>query len=100
MSKKDEVKIEFKGLMVLKCPDCGKVFTYFSKESVDHCYCKDCKTTFTLENPVPLVSYCECGNRIRSVTNCKDSLIEFNCKCGYPLVAEYSVRKNKYLGMR
>lgn len=98
--KKGTINFKFKGFMIIECPECKVTFPLSSKFEVSQCSCKKCGATFELLNkPTPLVAHCECGKRIKAVTNATSKVIEFKCLCGYPLVAEYSQHKNKYFEM-
>lgn len=92
---------EYSGLVIAKCRRCKSMAVFYAKEPIKGFSCRVCRkfTAFDSE-PVPVVSTCECGNRISGVTNSTDHIIEFNCKCGYPNVAEYSNQKHKYFGIR
>lgn len=39
-------------------------------------------------------------DKTKAVTNCDTPILEFNCKCGYPITAEYYPKKHRYLGIR
>lgn len=98
--KKEQINFKFKGFMVIECPECKVTFPLSSKSEVSQCSCRKCGATFELpDKPIPLVAYCECGKRIKAVTNATSKVIEFKCLCDYPLVAEYNHHKNKYFGM-
>lgn len=90
----------FSGLIIAHCPSCGEYTVFFSKEVVNRFRCSKCtKPTYFKGEPVQLVSKCECGNKIRAVTNSSEPIFQFNCKCGYPNSVEYSKSKNKYFGI-
>lgn len=92
---------EYQGLIIAYCPKCGSYTTFFSKEPAKHFFCRNCKEQIPLNGvPTPLISTCECGNRIRGVTNSEEDKFQFNCRCGYPNSVGYSERKNTYYGMR
>lgn len=100
MSDKKKKEVFFTGLMLLQCPDCGNVYSVYSSDFYKYGHCKHCNTTFPLVDARQVIATCECGNKVYGVTNSKDKLLQFNCRCGYPLTAEYSHRKNKYYGLR
>ena len=103
MAKKKNVTepLVYRGLIVGQCNECGEYTVLYSGEKIDHFKCHSCGNTAPLIGPaIPLLSVCECGNKIRAVTNSDEDYFQFNCKCGYPNSVEYSPRKNKYFGMR
>lgn len=101
MPSKKPIPDTYKGLIVAQCNQCGEATVFYSENEVDSFVCKHCHKQVEFDcSPVPLISFCECGNRIRAVTNSTQDTFQFNCKCGYPNSVEYSSRKNKYFGMR
>lgn len=91
----------YRGLIVAHCKLCGNYTSFYTKEEINKFKCRSCGEISQLVAPAtPLLSVCECGNRIMGVTNSDEDIFQFNCKCGYPNSVEYSSRKNKYFGMR
>lgn len=75
--------------------------TVFSETVIDKIHCRKCNTTTALPKEAKVIySRCECGRKIRAVTNCTEPLFEFNCKCGYPIAVEYNKSKNIYEGVK
>jgi predicted RNA-binding Zn-ribbon protein involved in translation (DUF1610 family) len=102
MKEVNSYESEFKGLQILVCPECGKTSVIHTKEVRQSYRCNGCGVDVDLSNdkPIPVRATCECGNKMYASTNCKDKILSFNCRCGYPLDAEYSKHKNKYFGIR
>lgn len=102
MAKKPPIAPDkYTGLILAECETCGEITTFFSEEEVKTFSCRKCRKVQTLVPPASnLIATCECGKRIRGVTNASNAIIHFNCKCGYPIDAEYSDRKNTFYGMR
>lgn len=95
------MSLQFKGLILCKCPTCNKVYPVFSEEVRTKITCKKCNTDIDLpEEATGLFCSCECGRNIRAVTNCTDDIFEFECKCGYPLTVEYHRAKKRYGGIK
>lgn len=99
--KKRPEPTTYTGLIVAECEHCGEVTVFVSEEEAEKFCCRHCRKTAYLDKGKlsPLISTCECGNRIRGVTNSTKKAFQFNCKCGYPNSVEYSKSKNKYFGM-
>ena len=102
MAKKKEVSepLSYKGLIIAHCKSCGGYTVFYSNDETNLFKCHSCGEVVSLNTPaIPLISKCECGNRIRAVTNSDEDCFQFNCKCGYPNSVAYSYRKDKYFGM-
>ena len=93
---------QFVGLLILVCPECGKTSVIHTKEVRESYKCGGCGVSVDLthDEPTPVRATCECGNRVYANTNYKGDILSFNCRCGYPIDAEYSKHKNKYFGIR
>lgn len=101
MLSKDFISTTYKGLIIAQCTHCGEVTVFYSEKEVKNFVCRYCHKQVELSSPpVPLISFCECGNRIKAVTNSTQDMFQFNCKCGYPNSVEYNFRNNKYYEMR
>lgn len=99
--KTKEVKLEYQGLIISRCKDCNRTLIIFSKDKVSKITCRFCNSTFFLDTePKSVIATCECGYKTKAVTNCDTPILEFNCKCGYPITAEYYHKKHRYLGIR
>lgn len=102
MANKSTPPTTYTGLIIAQCEHCGEITVFFTESEVHNFKCRHCSKYTSLDevSPTPLISTCECGNKIRGVTNSVQNYFQFNCRCGYPNSVEYSSSKNKYFGMR
>ena len=95
------MSLQYKGLILGYCPKCKRVTAFCSKEEIKGFSCRTCHTFIHFTAVAAgVICNCECGQRIKAVTNCEEDHFEFNCKCGYPLDVEYLKNKHRYVLMR
>lgn len=85
-----------RGLILAYCPDCKATRVVYSKEGTDSFTCLSCHKKISLYAESGVLAFCECGNKIKGITNCTDDHFEFNCKCGYPIDLFYNNKKKLY----
>lgn len=91
------------GLLIVQCPVCKTTKVIIANELRDDFICSSCSGKHSLkklfgDNNTKVLAFCECGNVIRGRTNCSamSKIIEFNCKCGYPIDLFYNAKKKEY----
>lgn len=90
----------YQGLVIAQCEECGVYTTFYSEKEIHTFKCRKCKTIRPLTGePALVISNCECGKRIRGVTNSNEFMFQFDCRCGYPNTVEYSKKKHTYYGI-
>lgn len=87
----------YKGCLLIHCERCGKVHPFAVKEPITEAYCKECHKRIPLENLKPLWLNCECGKRIKYMTNHTYSVFDVDCiRCGAPVAVWWNKRKGLY----
>jgi ribosomal protein S27E len=89
---------KYRGFMHMKCPNCGEISTFCTKEEVDKFHCFRCGTDVALEGNVHLAFlHCECGNRSKYITNRSDESFDIECiRCGNPVAVTWNRKKHVY----
>lgn len=91
----------YKGFLLIYCERCGNVHAFAVRERITEAYCKVCHKKISLENLKPLWLHCECGKRIRYMTNHVFSLFDVECiRCGNPVAVWWNQRKGIYETIR
>lgn len=106
--KKDTYIVEdsqlhrYKGFLYLKCPSCGKIKGFCSKEEIKGYHCFDCGADNPFEEElVPLWVNCECGKSFKYMTNLKEESFDIECiDCGNPVAIKWNEKKGIYEPMR
>ena len=98
----DNPKIMYKGFLYIKCPHCGEVKGYFTRNEMEYYFCKECEVTTYFDQPLnPLYVRCECGKGIRYMTNMQESAFDINClECGAPVAVHWNAKKKLYETIR
>ena len=88
----------YKGFLYIKCPHCGKVKGFCSKEELKEYQCKECGETLRLEGLKPMFVHCECGKGFKYYTNMDEEQFEYTCiNCGAPVDMKINGRKNAFV---
>lgn len=91
----------YKGFLHIKCPCCGKPFSFNARVLRKEYECNDCHTKLELENLVPLYLNCKCGRSFRYFTNAEETIFGVSClSCGAPVAVEYISKKARYETIR
>lgn len=94
--------LKYKGFLYLKCPECGEVHGFCTKEYLTYYKCRSCGHRMVFEVPlVRLWINCECGKQYRYMTNMTDPMFDVNCLgCGAPVAVQWNEKKGIYEPMR
>ncbi len=91
---------KYKGFLLIKCQNCGRMKGFCSKEPIDTYVCK-CGERIPLDNLLKAYASCECGSIWRYMTNQTESVFEINgLRCGSPIDLGYNARKRMYASLR
>ena len=90
---------KYKGFMYIRCPECGKEKSFFTRQETDHYHCDACGARRIFEKPLrELRLECECGTRLRYFTNLEEPLFDINCfRCGSPVTVSWNGKKKMYM---
>ena len=93
---------KYKGFMYIKCPKCGEVKSFFTRNETDHYHCDNCGERTEFEAPLSLLWInCECGSNVRYFTNRTEPNFDIPCfKCGSPVAVEWNDKKSLYTTMK
>lgn len=88
----------YKGFLYIRCPECGTVKGFCTKELQEGCHCFECGADIPFtEELVPLYVNCQCGRYFRYMTNMSDEVFDINCiDCGSPVAVQYNAKKKIY----
>lgn len=102
MASEETECVKYKGFLYIRCPKCGEVKSFFTRNATDHYRCDHCGARTEFEAPLsPLWINCECGNTVRYFTNLAESSFDMECfKCGAPVAIEWNSRKHLYVTMK
>ena len=93
-------KTGYSGFIIMECETCGNVRTFYTKESIEFNYCKECGKATELKVMRKVKAECKCGNKIRYKTNSKSPIIGIDCFiCGAPIDLEFNPRTKAYSTM-
>ena len=88
----------YRGLLCIKCENCGKIYIFRAEDERKGYYCLTCKsyTEFTVP-PARMYINHECGSRKKYLTNMRDRLADIPCnKCGAPVTVKWNHKKQLY----
>lgn len=87
----------YKGFLYIKCPDCGKIKGFCTKESINTYKC-DCGHELQLKNLKPMYVHCDCGKDYRYFTNMDEERFEYKClNCGSIVDIQINTRDTAYV---
>lgn len=90
----------YKGFLIVKCPQCGKIKSFCSKKPIKSSFCS-CGNDVELKDLRKVVLDCKCGKSWRYMTNIKSDKFTHNClDCGSPIDVEFNTRRGYYETMR
>lgn len=92
----------YRGFMYLKCPNCGVIKGFCSKEELESYHCKSCGTDTLFSSELkPLYLSCQCGERFKYMTNMDVGMFDVDCiNCGNPVAVGWNERKKIYETIR
>lgn len=91
----------YRGFMYIKCPHCGEIKAFCSKEEMSFFRCPHCSEKTQLEDLTRMYLNCECGRKSSYWTNTFEELFDVNCvHCGNPVPVVYNAKKKIYETMR
>ena len=98
-SKKiDKEQGPYKGFLLLRCDECGKVGAFCTKHEIYGYRCRACGYETPLENLRPAHLNCKCGKNFNYRTNLTDRIISHNCIiCQAPVDMELNKKQTAYV---
>lgn len=84
----------WKGFMIIRCPECGEVRTFFTRERLTKSRC-NCGCEIELDDMLPAYVNCgKCGKSLKYRTNIRDEYpVTVNClDCGSPIDMQVNPR--------
>lgn len=89
---------KYTGFLHIRCPECGEVRSFCSKNGTSDISCKKCGYEGKIEEPLKqLYINCECGGRYRYFTNRTEEMFDIEClNCGAPVSVKYNAKKGIY----
>lgn len=101
IKKMIEAQEGYKGFIHIHCERCGQTRGFYTRELITESYCKNCHKKIRLEDLKPLWMHCECGNRMRYMTNHTHSVFDIKCiDCGNPVAVWWNEKKGLYETIR
>ena len=93
----DEI-FTYKGFLYIKCPSCGKIKAFCTKEEVRGFHCFDCNADVPFYQPlVPVYADCSCGRHFKYMTNIEDADFQIKClSCGNEIKVVWNPKKRCY----
>lgn len=93
---------QYKGFLYVKCPECGNIKGFCTKEPMEGFHCFECGADMPFTDKlVPLYVNCQCGRGFKYMTNMADNMFDVNCvECGAPVAVQYNARKKLYETIR
>ncbi|MCD7891578.1 MAG: type II toxin-antitoxin system PemK/MazF family toxin [Ruminococcus sp.] len=92
-----EERQEYKGFLLIKCEECGKVRGFCVKTPTSEHRC-ECGHSTKLHDLKPAFVRCKCGGNYKYKTNITDEHFEYSClNCGSPVDLELNNRRNTYV---
>lgn len=100
--KKASEELKYRGFLYIKCPNCGTVKGFCSKDYTESYHCMACGTdTEFTEELKPLYVNCICGKRFKYMTNMDAGMFDINCiNCGNPVAVSWNNKKRTYQTIR
>lgn len=88
----------YKGFLLIKCDNCGKVYGLYAKDVTYSAKCRDCGEETLLERLKPAHLECDnCGDAYNYLTNIKSREFTYECNsCGSPVDMEFNFKKMRY----
>lgn len=88
----------YKGFMHMRCPHCGEIRTFCTKNGITHYHCSKCNCNTVLEgNARTLWVNCPCGVNARYTTNMTEKMFDMECpECRNPVAVEWNSKKHIY----
>lgn len=68
----------YKGFLLIKCEECGKIKGFCSKHEITYHQC-ECGHRTELRDLRPMHLNCKCGNHYKYMTNIQDENFEYTC---------------------
>lgn len=88
----------YKGFLMVKCEECGKVKGFCAKRETYSYRCDACGGVTPLENLRPLFMKCKCGKEYKYKTNLTEELFTYDCvNCQAPVDMELNKRGTAYV---
>lgn len=92
-----EEPTEYKGFLLIKCENCGKMKGFCAKAPISRYKC-DCGGSTKLHNLKMAFLHCKCGSNFKYKTNADTEMIEQTCiNCGNPVTMQLNGRRNTYV---
>lgn len=90
-----------KGFILSKCPRCGFIKSFFTREFTTYNKCRECGHEYTLDGNkmIPIFAKCQCCEReIKWRTDLTGEFLELDCKnCGSPIDLELNAKGTAYV---
>lgn len=87
----------YRGFLLVKCDQCGKVRGFCAKTPITSSRC-DCGNRIPLRGLKPAYLKCKCGKEFKYKTNITEEQFDFPClNCGSPVDLELNKRGNAYV---
>lgn len=90
------------GFLVIRCPSCGTVRAFHSREEIDKYRCRNCKARTLIKPPLREVfTLCGCGKGATYKTNITEGRIDVPCvACGELIPCEYNPKRDAFFYIR
>lgn len=90
----------YSGFLHIRCK-CGAEKSFFAKVGLGFYKCTECGERTELKDLKRVFLNCECGGRIRYLTNETSEMFDLNClDCGQPVAMKYNEKKKLYETIR
>ena len=101
MDEKEKVRQDiepWEGFAHILCPWCGAEDSFHVKKPTTVLTCRMCRRTIDLPQGTRVTVNCECGFKMKALTNRTDDMFEVPCvNCGNPNSVVYRPDKKRYL---
>lgn len=93
----DMTRRGYSGFLLIRCKHCGEIKGFYGKAQITKYKCNDCGGSTDLNKLKVLWMNCECGNRMKYLTNMTDRMFDVTCnRCGNPVAVEWNDKKEVY----
>ena len=98
-NKKEEVEEGYRGFLLVKCQNCGKIYAYNARGETTESTCRECGHVTPLRMLAQALFECpECGTKWNYKTNLTDADAACRCvRCGAEMRSRWHKNLRKYV---